>query len=591
MATQPILPAKAPLKNSPDEFKAMILSAHPDGVAYDGRKYADIPAYELTTKVVQKFPDAKTNDGRNYAVFLKPQHGKERIAQLQQETADATAAADEAAKPSTIFKAAVNPIVKRVNAVGQPLINLAAMPVQAGAKALGLEDPFAGDGANSFQDQTGANVTPIDKPLTKVGSAAQVGSMFFPVAKTTAGITGVAGKVVGPKIASAVGNIAAGGLAGYNYDVASNLAEGKSIADSAKPGMATLIGAGIPAVAPALSAVGRLASESTGVTTGVGRDAVAEMFRASAKGGDAAKAARDALFKTVSPEQLVQTARDAFDIVKTNRSTAYKTALEGLKQSTQVLDDTPVLSAFDSKLKDFNIKVNKGKLDFSQSAIDLDAEAKNTISDIYDKLNRFGTQEGDKSVIGMDALKRSFSSLYSESSSARAFAKSMEKSVSNVLNQVPGYEKMAKAYEQSSDMISNIQKSLSLGDQAGIDAAFRKISTSLRINNEERAALVKELDDVSGGKLLPMVAGQQLNQLFPRGLMRQLGGAGALGSALTGGGLGQFIALIPFASPKVVGSLVYGLGLGSRATNYLLKALAPGLESQVLPKAGKLLSE
>ena len=75
---QPFNPTpKTPLKNAamlqtnPDSFKAMIVEKHPEGVASDGRKYSDIPSYELTQKIVEKFPEGKTNDGRSYSDFLK----------------------------------------------------------------------------------------------------------------------------------------------------------------------------------------------------------------------------------------------------------------------------------------------------------------------------------------------------------------------------------------------------------------------------------------------------------------------------------------------------------------------------------------
>lgn len=58
------------LPANPDAFKALILAKHPNGVAADGRRYADIPAQELTQKIVAKFPDGQTNDGRKYKDFL-----------------------------------------------------------------------------------------------------------------------------------------------------------------------------------------------------------------------------------------------------------------------------------------------------------------------------------------------------------------------------------------------------------------------------------------------------------------------------------------------------------------------------------------
>ncbi len=61
-----------PKQTTPDNFKQRILTKYPNGVASDGRKYADIPALELTQKIVEKFPTATTNDGIAYSSFLNP---------------------------------------------------------------------------------------------------------------------------------------------------------------------------------------------------------------------------------------------------------------------------------------------------------------------------------------------------------------------------------------------------------------------------------------------------------------------------------------------------------------------------------------
>lgn len=57
-------------QKTPDAFKALILSKHPDGVSADGRRYADIPAQELTQKIVSKYPKGTTAAGVPYSAYL-----------------------------------------------------------------------------------------------------------------------------------------------------------------------------------------------------------------------------------------------------------------------------------------------------------------------------------------------------------------------------------------------------------------------------------------------------------------------------------------------------------------------------------------
>lgn len=55
---------------TPEAFKQRIIQKYPNGVASDGRRYADIDATELTQKIVTKYPNAVTNDGIPYKSFL-----------------------------------------------------------------------------------------------------------------------------------------------------------------------------------------------------------------------------------------------------------------------------------------------------------------------------------------------------------------------------------------------------------------------------------------------------------------------------------------------------------------------------------------
>ncbi len=71
LQAKPIHPAVTQaLPTNPDGLKAMIVLAHPGGIAADGRNYADIPAPELAQKIVAKFPNGVTNDGRKYSDFI-----------------------------------------------------------------------------------------------------------------------------------------------------------------------------------------------------------------------------------------------------------------------------------------------------------------------------------------------------------------------------------------------------------------------------------------------------------------------------------------------------------------------------------------
>lgn len=89
------------------------------------------------------------------------------------------------------------------------------------------------------------------------GSALQSASLFIPAGRVAGGLTSGARALGVSKGASALGKIAAGGLAGESFDIASNLQEGKTGMDALEPGAGALIGGAIPAAGVAKNVVVR----------------------------------------------------------------------------------------------------------------------------------------------------------------------------------------------------------------------------------------------------------------------------------------------------------------------------------------------
>ncbi len=443
-------------------------------------------------------------------------------------------------------------------------------------------------GARSVADTFGSELARIGKtpeqrkfiedtaptPLQTAGSALQTGLLFAPFGTAAKAIgAGARALGAGAKLSKFAGVLGTSAGAGYGFDVGSNLQEGKTGAEALKPSVATGIGTAIPFVPPVVKGAVRLGAESLGVTTGAQYGAVKELFNAAVKGGSAHQAAIDAMRGNATPEQIVQEARSALGQIKASRSEAYQSSLARLKDIKESYDITPIIDSVASNLEKFGLRVGqKGEIDFSRSPIRFNTQAQADITKIVDTMKDFGSQKGDRTVIGLDSLKRAFSDLYTPSSEARAFVQSVKTSVRDVLSKVEGYDQMSSNYEDKTHLITDIQKSLSLGDKASIDTAFRKLTTVLRTNNEERRALVSELDAISGGRLAPLIAGQQMDEILPRGIARQIEGFGALGTILAGFGT-HIIAALPFASPRIVGEMINALGIGARATNYILKAI------------------
>lgn len=348
---------------TPDGLKALILAVHPNGVASDGRKYADIPALELAQKVVAKFPDATTNDGRKYSDFLQTPQSP--------------------TKPGSVIDSIFNAASSLVDFLGGKNV----------ADTFGTEIARIG---KSPQDQ--AAIESMAPTVSQTaGSALQLGSLFAPIGAEAKLLTKGAEAVgAGAKIAKVIGNVGAGAATGYGFDVGQNLAAGKTGTDAMKPGGVTALGAAIPLAGPIVSGATRLAGESLGVSTGAGYGAIKELFNASAKGGTAAEAARNALRGNTTPEQIVQEARGALDQIKTSRTDVYKNSLAKLKESKQTFDITPVIDSVATNLEKFGIRVTQdGTIDFSRSPLRFNSAAQSDITQIVNTMKDFGSNKGE----------------------------------------------------------------------------------------------------------------------------------------------------------------------------------------------------
>lgn len=392
-----------------------------------------------------------------------------------------------------------------------------------------------------------------------VGDVGRVALNFVPAGKATTAL-GVTGRIAKPAL-----NLLEAGALGYAGDVTTNLAENK--AKPFTPGLGTGIGAGLAAVPIVGRAIGKLGNEAVGLSTGAGAGNVKEFTRSIAQGGETAQAARDAMRGRISEQDIVDEAKGAFGQFLKNRSDEYAKQLDTLKTKTNKIDHQPVIDKFNKMLEDYGVFSNAdGTPNFSRAPglgryqRDLEALSKT--------LSEWGTQPGDNTIAGVDRLKQVIDDFRIGSSDSRKFdafvtglrgeAKNAVRSnLQGDLKTLGTYEKMLGDYEKSTKDIRDIQRSLSLGDKASTDTAFKKLSSVLRTDNEMRRNAVEQLDELTGGKLLPKIAGQRMSELAPRGLVSR--GALVGGAAFTG--ILPMLKFAAVASPRVMGELLNALGI------------------------------
>jgi len=427
----------------------------------------------------------------------------------------------------------------------------------------------------------------IDKGPSAMQVAGDVGRValnFLPVGKIAKTIgTGVQAIGIGSKIAKPLANIATGAGIGYAGDVTTKVASGQE--KPLIPGTGTAIGAGIASIPYVGKAIARGGQEILGATTGTGAGTIKQFSEAIVGGGEGADIARGALRGNIAPQDIVDEARTAFGTIIKNRSDDYSTQLSKIKTKTNVIDHTPIIQKFNKQLEDFGVFSNAdGTPNFSR-APGLGRYEKD-LQGLSKTLAEWGTREGDSTIAGVDKLKQVIDDFRIGSQDSKkfdTFVTSLRSEAKNIirnnltkskdLKTLLTYDKMLGDFEKSTKDIREIQKALSLGDKASTDTAFRKLSTVLRTNNEMRRQAVKELNDITGGTLIPKIAGQQLSEILPRGLARTLGTVGAGAGLVSGAGIVPMLKLALVSSPRAVGEILNVLGIVGNKANIVKNAL------------------
>ena len=303
--------------------------------------------------------------------------------------------------------------------------------------------------------------------------------------------------------------------------------------------------------AAALPLAAAWATHLLGKRTGVGVEAIEKAVEGSP---DFEKG----LSGELSEADILKTARDALEGLKEERRVAYEAALQQLPQS-QVLDLKPVRSAFVDSLRGHRIgfqidpQTYQPILDFSRSPVKNDAGAMQALRDTASDLWQWGSRAGDLKPSGVDALKRIVADRYSPTMQGRAVIQATAARVRDILNTVPGYQKMTQGYAEASDLLDNMAD-LSLHSKND-GTAIRKLTTILNQNNGYRSGLLQSLSRIAGVDIGAQVAGNRMNTWAPRGIAGPIHAASMLISPHT---LATWLGALTLSSPRAAANVVQG---------------------------------
>jgi hypothetical protein len=368
--------------------------------------------------------------------------------------------------------------------------------------------------------------------------------------------------------------------AGILADAASLLGGGGMALKAAKLGRAANAANKVASFVDPLSLAGKgfkflpkAGQQVLGFTTGAGPTAIGEAARSGFVGGDAGRAFRDQM-RGGDVRSVIDVVEPALKNMRADRTAKYKADMAALGQDVVPLDFGDIqtrLAGLDEVGKYKGVDINRPA-----------AEATQNIKGVVDEWSNFPPQEFHTPE-GLDALKQKIgneSKNYLPGSPSRIYADSAYNAVKeSIVDRAPEYARTMKDYEEASNILREMETSLSLKRKTPADTKIRKLQSIMRNNANtnygRREELGRILEDKGATTLFPMLAGQALNTWTPRGLSGNLTGAAAVAqhapSIVQSIVDPTFYAQLAASSPRLVGEFVHGAGRVAGAT----KPLAP----------------
>jgi len=318
---------------------------------------------------------------------------------------------------------------------------------------------------------------------------------------------------------------------------------------------------------------GAVGASVLGMTSGIGGDVFKEAYKAGQVGGRLDELFTSNLRGNAPIEAVLTSLKTALDTIRSKRGIEYRKNIGRVYGDKSVLDFTKI----DDGLRQVaEIGVYKGKV-LNRSA-----------SDTWDKIAQLVDEwrVADPKVFhtpeGLDALKKAIGDVRDSSdfgSPSRVISDKVYNSVKAVIEkQAPEYAKVMREYQQVSELITDIEKTLSMKPNASIDTQLRKLQSVMRNNVNtsygRRKSLIDILDETSG-EIMPQIAGQAASSWTPRGLQGAVGSANVLaqGVGVFSGATNPLAALAMLApqSPRLIAEAARLAGRSGRVSAPLIR--------------------
>lgn len=328
-----------------------------------------------------------------------------------------------------------------------------------------------------------------------------------------------------------------------------------------------LAGGALPITSKAISRGGKLGAALLGESTGTSGETVAEAAKSGFTGN---KKFLSNLRGDEPMTNVVNDAKSALTNMKIAKNNEYRQGMAGVTNDKSILDFMDI----DKGLSDALNKVSyKGQVKNEVAA--------NKVADAQKIVNKWKSLDPAEfhTPEGLDALKQRVGAILEgipdNEKTAYNAVKDVYGSIKNsIAKQAPDYHNVMRDYSEASDLINEIEKSLSLGKKNFDDQALRKLQSLTRNNAQtnygNRLSLAEELKNKGGADLMPSLAGQAMSPLMPRGLAGKIGEGGVAFAALHNP---LALGAAPLFSPRMMGELLYAGGRGAKGIESALSKL------------------
>lgn len=305
-----------------------------------------------------------------------------------------------------------------------------------------------------------------------------------------------------------------------------------------------------------------------GLGTHTGGESLQQAAKAGFRGGEAEESFINNMRDKVPKTDVLDIARQNVEEMGRAKSEAYRNGMAKVSNDKTILN----FDEIDKTIQSVSDQVSfKGQIKNEKAA-----QVGQKITEEIERWKNLDPKEFHTPE-GLDALKQRIGGIVEsipfEEKTARMVGTKVYNSIkSEIVKQAPVYADTMKGYSEASDLVREIERSLSLGQKASADTSMRKLQSIMRnnvnTNYGNRIDMMKKLEEQGGHEVMPALAGQALNSWTPRGLGGAVaGGLGMGGYAL--GGPGLAIPTLAAQSPRLMGEAALKTGQLARVLKKL----------------------